>query len=287
MDVCSSTIRDLIIHDNIDGIIEFLRSGLNPNYKGGWPIRLAARHGLFAVVKLFIQFGADPHLLSGTGASTLQLAVFSGKHWNTDNWIFLLSYCDSSQLADGAAVAIVFKNVVALKKILATGRCNVHVPTSLTGKTLDQLAKGYKVSNWLEAPGSSHFPENEVNRPLIITTRPINSRNTSQQNNTCSINSADRDASLSLQRSSTNTNSAVPNSPRNILQQEPTLNTISPSTTSRTSRPSMRSSPHYTDRNLSPSVVRFFNQSVGQSSLTPRQNIVRVSSPTCNETLRH
>lgn len=59
--------------------------------------------------------------------------MFSGENWNTDKWSPLLSCCDSSQLADGAAVAIIFNNVPALKKILATGRCNTNIPTTLTG----------------------------------------------------------------------------------------------------------------------------------------------------------
>lgn len=67
------------------------------------------------------------------GASTLQLAVFSSAHWHTDRWNFLLSYCDSSQLGDGAAVAIIFNNIPALIKILETGRCNTNIPTTLTG----------------------------------------------------------------------------------------------------------------------------------------------------------
>lgn len=67
------------------------------------------------------------------GASTLQLAVFSDQHWNSDKWTFLLSCSDSSQLADGAAVAIIFQNTAALKRIMATGRCNTNVPTTLTG----------------------------------------------------------------------------------------------------------------------------------------------------------
>lgn len=68
-----------------------------------------------------------------SGASTLQLAVYSGLHWDDDGWTDLLSCCDSSQLADGAAVAIIFNNIPALSKILQTGRCNTHIPTTLTG----------------------------------------------------------------------------------------------------------------------------------------------------------
>ena len=59
--------------------------------------------------------------------------MFSGLHWDNDGWTDLLSCCDSSQLADGAAVAIIFNNIAALSKILLTGRCNTHIPTSLTG----------------------------------------------------------------------------------------------------------------------------------------------------------
>lgn len=42
-------------------------------------------------------------------------------------------FFNSSQLADAAAVAVVFHNVSALQKILETGRCNTNIPTTLTG----------------------------------------------------------------------------------------------------------------------------------------------------------
>lgn len=71
-----------------------------------------------------------------TGASTLQLAVYSDLHWDSNDWTYLLSCCDSSQLADGAAVAIIFNNIKALKKILSTGRCNTNIPTTLTGSAI-------------------------------------------------------------------------------------------------------------------------------------------------------
>lgn len=63
----------------------------------------------------------------------MQLAVYSEEEWLHGQWDFLLSCCDSSQLADGAAVAIIFQNTAALEKILATGRCNTNIPTTLTG----------------------------------------------------------------------------------------------------------------------------------------------------------
>lgn len=78
------------------------------------------------------------YLVILSGASTLQLAVFSEKHWETDRWSFLLSCCDSSQLADGAAVAIVFHNIPALKTLLKTGRCNTNIPTTLTGRYINR-----------------------------------------------------------------------------------------------------------------------------------------------------
>ncbi|CAH2231400.1 uncharacterized protein LOC120636655 [Pararge aegeria] len=141
-----------IVNKNERELTKLLKSGFNPNFEGGWPIRLAARHGLHSIVQLLMQYGANPHLLSEAGASTLQLAVFAACHWETDEWTFLLSCCDSSQLADGAAVAIIFNNVAALKKILQTGRCNANIPTTLTGKTVDDLARGYKLKYLLNAP---------------------------------------------------------------------------------------------------------------------------------------
>lgn len=160
----SYSIKYLICHKKEDEFIDLIRSGLDPNFEGGWPIRLAARYGCSAVVETLIQFGANPHLLSESGASTLQLAVFSREHWNSDQWSLLLSCCDSSQLADGAAVAIIFNNDAALKKILATGRCNTNIPTTLTGKTLELLAKGYKLTHLLNSPTiqSSRSPVSTV-----------------------------------------------------------------------------------------------------------------------------
>ncbi|XP_026324241.1 uncharacterized protein LOC113233348 [Hyposmocoma kahamanoa] len=146
-------------------MVELLSSGLDPNYEGGWPIRLAARLGSYSVVKSLIQHGADPHLLSESGASTLQLAVFSNVHWETDRWNFLLSCCDSSQLGDGAAVAIIFSNIPALIKILETGRCNTNIPTTLTGKTVENLAKGYKVHYVLNRPSGQVNSRQETTNP--------------------------------------------------------------------------------------------------------------------------
>ncbi|CAB3231170.1 unnamed protein product [Arctia plantaginis] len=188
--------------------VQLLRSGLDPNFEGGWPIRLAARYGCPAIVETLIQFGANPHLLSESGASTLQLAVFSGEQWDTDKWKFLLSCCDSSQLADGAAVAVIFNNVLALKKILDTGRCNTNIPTTLTGKTLELLAKGYKVTHMLTSSTIESYPD--------------------------SFSAAPR-----MSRRSVHGNTSATLSPRHV------------------------------ERNLSPSVARFFHQTAGQTSLSP------------------
>ncbi|XP_045764699.1 uncharacterized protein LOC123866944 [Maniola jurtina] len=152
MDRHKESLKFNIINSNERELTKLLNSGFNPNFQGGWPIRLAARHGLHSIVKLLMQYGANPHLLSEAGASTLQLAVFAALDWETDDWTFLLSCCDSSQLADGAAVAIIFNNVAALKKIMQTGRCNPNIPTSLTGKTVDDLARGYKLQYLLNVP---------------------------------------------------------------------------------------------------------------------------------------
>ncbi|XP_068621471.1 uncharacterized protein [Battus philenor] len=220
MDSSRSTIKKCILQKNKKLLVDLLTKGLNPNFEGGWPIRLAARHGLYSIVKLLIQHGADPHLISEAGASTLQLAVYSGEFWNTNQWDFLLSYCDSSQLADGAAVAIIFSNSAALRKIIDTGRCNTRIPTSLTGKTLEELANGYKLKNIL------HSPRNQNNAGMSLLSSP---RNNGQ-----------------------NTSSDY----RRTL------------------------TPQHPRRHLSPSVARFFNQTVNQTFLTPpRHTDVTTYSP--------
>ncbi|KAJ8729525.1 hypothetical protein PYW08_001106 [Mythimna loreyi] len=165
-------IENLIYCNNDKDFRELLRSGLDPNFDGGWPIRLAARHGCTTIVETLLQFGANPHLLSASGASTLQLAVYSDQHWDTDKWTSLLSCCDSSQLADGAAVAIIFNKVQALKKILSTGRCNTNIPTTLTGKTLEGLAKGYKLTHLLNP--STTLNDNEHDTTSSRISRRIN-----------------------------------------------------------------------------------------------------------------
>ncbi|XP_038215169.1 uncharacterized protein LOC119834733 [Zerene cesonia] len=149
-------LRNAILSNNDREVFDLLSNCLDPNFEGGWPIRLAARLGFYSLVKLFVRYGANPHLLSESGASTLQLAVYSAKHWDMDKWNFLLSCCDSSQLADGAAVAIIFGNIEALRKIIATGRCNTNIPTSLTGKTLEDLGKGYKLQYLLDTTTRHH-----------------------------------------------------------------------------------------------------------------------------------
>ncbi|XP_047545107.1 uncharacterized protein LOC125077264 [Vanessa atalanta] len=205
MDRHKENLKSNILNNNESEIKELLENGFDPNFENGWPVRLAARCGLFSIVKLFIQYGANPHSLNEAGASTLQLAVFSGLHWDTDEWTYLLSCCDSSQLADGAAVAIIFNNIAALRKILCTGRCNTNIPTTLTGKTVEDLAKGYKMQYILNFP--------VVQNSLQVSSRP----------------------SPRMPRSD------VRNS--EIRQQG--------------------------NRNLSPSVARFFDLTAGQSALSP------------------
>ncbi|XP_073941163.1 uncharacterized protein [Choristoneura fumiferana] len=217
MEINSSIIKNSIYTDDHQKISELLSAGLDPNYEGGWPIRLAARYGSYSIVKTLLQHRANPHLLGDSGASTLQLAVFSGEHWDTDRWSFLLSCCDSSQLADGAAVAIVFHNISALKTLLKTGRCNTNIPTTLTGKTVEQLAKGYKLDSLL----NGHNNQNAQTSPLV-------SPRYSRQNRT---------------------------SVRTALTPQPQ------------------------QRNLSPSVARFFNQTAGQSTLTVQRSPIFLASP--------
>lgn len=60
-------IKYLIYCKKEDEFTELLRSGLDPNFEGGWPIRLAARYGCPTIVETLIRFGANPHLLSESG----------------------------------------------------------------------------------------------------------------------------------------------------------------------------------------------------------------------------
>ncbi|XP_035446508.2 uncharacterized protein LOC118273575 [Spodoptera frugiperda] len=218
MENSKQKIKNLIQNHQEFDFIQLLRAGFDPNLEGGWPIRLAARHGCTLIVEALLQFGANPHLLSESGASTLQLAVFSGEHWETDKWTPLLSCCDSSQLADGAAVAIIFNNVEALNKILTTGRCNTNIPTTLTGKTLEVLAKAYKLSEFLNTSPVSE---------LTIPTTTTSSRMSRQE------------------RMDHAPSSPFPSS----------------------------------NRNLSPSVAHFFNQTAHQSSLSPSRSTMIIASP--------
>ncbi|XP_026737896.1 uncharacterized protein LOC113501085 [Trichoplusia ni] len=222
METNSQKLKKIICDKKEDEFLEVLRSGLDPNFEGGWPIRLAARFGCTTIVEKLLQFGANPHLLSNSGASTLQLAVFSGEHWNSNKWTPLLSCCDSSQLADGAAVAIIFNNVAALRSILGTGRCNTNIPTTLTGKTVEMLAKGYKLSHLMNSPIIQNYHEH--------------------------------------------------------------TSTMSPRISRQTRTDPALLSPYHSQRNLSPSVARFFHQTSSQSSLSPsRRGIVTTSSPSSND----
>ncbi|OWR47320.1 uncharacterized protein LOC116779810 [Danaus plexippus] len=210
MERSKEKLRNNIINNNEGEVQEALNAGLDPNLEGGWPIRLAARYGLYSMVKLFILYGANPHILSEAGASTLQLAVFSGLHWDTENWTFLLSCCDSSQLADGAAVAIIFNNVQGLLKILDTGRCNTNIPTSLTGKTVEDLAKGYKLHYLLNSPVNNNL--------LQASASPISRRPRTDVRN---ANHSHRNLSPSVARffdlTSRQPSLTPPHSPRSVL----------------------------------------------------------------------
>lgn len=63
----SNKIKCLIYTKQEEEFMQLLRSGLDPNFEGGWPIRLAARYGCPSIVEALIQFGANPHLLSESG----------------------------------------------------------------------------------------------------------------------------------------------------------------------------------------------------------------------------
>ncbi|KAG6446298.1 hypothetical protein O3G_MSEX004387 [Manduca sexta] len=67
-------IKKYIVLNKVNKLTELLRGGLDPNFEGGWPIRLGARYGNWSIVKTLIQFGADPHLLSESGKTLEQLA---------------------------------------------------------------------------------------------------------------------------------------------------------------------------------------------------------------------
>lgn len=67
MDSSRYRIKKCILQNNEGELVKLLKSGFNPNHEGGWPIRLAARHGLYPIVKLLMQYGANPHLISEAG----------------------------------------------------------------------------------------------------------------------------------------------------------------------------------------------------------------------------
>lgn len=63
----NKTLTSCLTADDVDKILELLNSGFDPNYEGGWPIRLAARHGSLNVIRTLIQFGANPNNVSESG----------------------------------------------------------------------------------------------------------------------------------------------------------------------------------------------------------------------------
>ena len=67
METKTNKVKNLIFCNKEDDFLELLRSGLDPNLEGGWPIRLAARCGCTTLVESLLQFGANPHLLSESG----------------------------------------------------------------------------------------------------------------------------------------------------------------------------------------------------------------------------
>lgn len=69
----NKVLTDCLKENNTEKILELLRLGLDPNLDGGWPIRLAARHGSLDVVKTLLQFGANPHDVSKAGKSYVQI----------------------------------------------------------------------------------------------------------------------------------------------------------------------------------------------------------------------
>ncbi|KAF9411261.1 hypothetical protein HW555_009918 [Spodoptera exigua] len=74
MEHSKQKVKDLIHNHQEDDFIELLRAGFDPNLEGGWPIRLAARHGCTNIVEALLQFGANPHLLSESGKTLEVLA---------------------------------------------------------------------------------------------------------------------------------------------------------------------------------------------------------------------
>lgn len=71
METNSQKLKKIICDKKEDEFLEVLRSGLDPNFEGGWPIRLAARFGCTTIVEKLLQFGANPHLLSNSGKLNL------------------------------------------------------------------------------------------------------------------------------------------------------------------------------------------------------------------------
>lgn len=67
MENIASKIKCSIHNKDEDKMIEMLSSGLDPNFEGGWPIRLAARKGCYSIVKTLLHFGANPHSVSESG----------------------------------------------------------------------------------------------------------------------------------------------------------------------------------------------------------------------------
>lgn len=67
MDNQKEKLKNSILGNNEIEITELLDNGFDPNFENGWPIRLAARHGLYSIVKIFIQYGANPHALNEAG----------------------------------------------------------------------------------------------------------------------------------------------------------------------------------------------------------------------------
>lgn len=75
MERSKEKLRNNIINNNEGEVQEALNAGLDPNLEGGWPIRLAARYGLYSMVKLFILYGANPHILSEAGRPTIYIVL--------------------------------------------------------------------------------------------------------------------------------------------------------------------------------------------------------------------
>lgn len=93
MENIAAKLKRYINNNEVKNLIQLLGSGLDPNFEGGWPIRLAARQGSHAIVKALLQYGANPHSLSETGNNYyiifIRFFIISRLFKMSDLWFWL------------------------------------------------------------------------------------------------------------------------------------------------------------------------------------------------------